>query len=475
MIASLISLGCPKNLVDSEIVLGNLKNAGFEISQEIKDSDLLIINTCAFLKSAIEESYETINNALRNKRNGKKIIVTGCLVERFGSKLTKDFPKIDGFVRIGEFVKPLTNPAFAGLQRDGYQVNIIASGEKADWFLPTSSLPRIISTPKHYAYLKIADGCENRCSYCTLPDIRGPFRSRKIEDILIEAKNLAKIGVKELILVAQDTTEYGKDIYPQPMLDHLLRRLALLKEFVWIRLLYTHPAHFSQRLINTIKKIEKLRYLDIPLQHISDKILSRMNRQINRKGIERLLWELKKIDNLALRTTFIVGFPGESDKEFRELLAFVEDFEFTNLGSFIYSQEPGTPAYDYNRQIPQKIKLERYNALMSLQKKIVEKRLKGLVGKKIQVIIDGKKSEISSLGLGDGEKKTGDQKPVTDASRFGENFNEYQFIGRSVENAPEIDGLVYVKLQGGDLTPGDFLFVNVISYKDYDLFVLAKK
>jgi ribosomal protein S12 methylthiotransferase len=433
MITHVISLGCPKNLIDSEIILGNLVKSGFILTDSIRNADLVIINTCAFIQPAVREAKEKIKKILSYKRKGKinKVIITGCLVQRYKKALEKEFPEVDGFLGI-DYLSMIPKIAQGQIEPKTFV--------RKPFLLCSYREPRLLSTPHHYAYLKIADGCDNRCAYCLLPSIRGRFRSRKLEDIVEEARMLAASGVKELILVAQDTTLYGQDIYHKPMPAKLLRTLSRIKNLIWIRLLYTHPAHFTKELIETIEELPNVaKYVDLPLQHISDRILARMNRKVTRKDIEKLLDRLRKIDGLVIRTSFIVGFPSESEKEFSELLDFIRVTKFDHLGCFIYSREKGTAAYRLRNQITEKVKLERFNEIMSAQKSISQKRLKGFVGKRVRVLLD------------------------TLSSKKG-----YDYVGRTEGDAPEIDGLVYVKSK--NQVPGNFITVKVIGTSNYDLF-----
>ncbi len=304
----------------------------------------------------------------------------------------------------------------------------------------SSSEPRLLSTPSHYAYLKIADGCDNRCAYCLLPLIRGRFRSRRIADIVREAEMLVQSGVKELVLVAQDTTLYGQDLYHKPTLAQLLRQLNRLQSILWIRILYTHPAHFTDELIEMIAQLPKVaKYVDLPLQHISDRLLALMNRKVTRRDVEQLLDKLRRIDNITIRTSLMVGFPSETDRDFSELLDFVRQQEFDHLGCFIYCREKSSPAYRFPNQIPEKVKLERFNETMKLQRIISRKKLKRVIAQKVKVLVDAQ------------SPKKG-----------------YNYVGRTEGNAPEIDGLVYIKDK--NLKPGDYITVRVIKSSDYDLF-----
>jgi ribosomal protein S12 methylthiotransferase len=431
MKVSLISLGCPKNLVDSEIILGNLAKANLSIASDWQNSDIVIINTCAFLKSAVAEAGKYINKALSYKKNGKikKIIIAGCLPQRFKTDLLDKFPDIDGLVGIDN----LTDVSKLCIRKIP-QIKVTETPKH----LYNSTAPRLLTT-NHYAYLKITDGCDNFCSYCLIPSIRGRFRSRKIDDIIKEAKQLARYGIKELILVAQDTTLYGKDIYHQQSLVRLLKNLVKIKEIEWIRILYSHPAHWTDELIEVYKENPKIcRYVDLPLQHISNNILKIMNRPYSRKAAEKLLAKLRKIPDLAIRTSFIVGFPGETDKDFNELLDFIKEKKFAHLGCFKYSREQGTVAYNLPNQIPEKIKRERYNKIMETQQQISLKRMQGFIGKKVRVIIDGKSKD-----------------------------RRYKYIGRSQYDAPEIDGIMYVKAP--DAKPGDFVNVKITNAQPYAL------
>ncbi len=427
---SLISLGCPKNLVDSEVILGKLIEKGFLISEEPKGSDILIINTCGFIKPAVEESYKEIKRAIRWKREEeiKKIFVVGCLVQRLGKFLKREFPEIDGFFGI-DFARDVN------LQIKGIKF------EKEPRWLPCSKDPRLLSTFP-YAYLKIADGCDNFCSYCTLPEIKGRYRSREMEDIWDEAKRLRDSGIKELILIAQDTTLYGKDIYGKLKLPELLNGLSKIEGIEWLRLLYTYPGHYTKELLDIIKDEPKIvKYVDIPLQHISDKLLKRMNRHYRRRDIEELLSRLKEM-GIAVRTTFIVGFPGEEEKDFLELMRFIEDWRFENLGCFEYYREKGTPAYRFKEQIPGRIKTQRRSMLLKRQREISLGIRRGFIGEEMEVLIEGFSVE-----------------------------GGHRYMGRTYLDAPEIDGITYVKAK--DKKIGEFLRVKITETTEYDLYGYA--
>ncbi len=437
MKVSLISLGCPKNLVDSEIILGSLAKANFTLTSDWKNSDVVIINTCAFLKSAVAEAEKYINKALSYKKNGKikKIIIAGCLPQRFKTDLLEKFPDIDGVVGIDNLID-ISKLCVSKVP----QIKVTETPKH----IYNNLAPRLLTT-NHYAYLKIADGCDNFCSYCLIPSIRGRFRSRKIDDIIKEAKQLARNSVKELVLIAQDTTLYGEDIYHKSSLARLLKNLVKIKNIEWIRILYTHPAHWTDELIGVFQENPKIcRYVDLPLQQISNNMLKMMNRPYDRKAVEKLLTNLRKIPDLAIRTSFIVGFPGETNIDFAELLDFIKKQKFAHLGCFKYSREPGTVAYNLPNQIPEKIKKERYNAIMKAQQKISLKRMKRFVGKRAKVIVDNKS-----------------------------NNKQYDYIGRTEFDAPEIDGVVYIKSE--TVKVGDFVDANITSAQPYALIYNTKK
>ena len=434
------SLGCPKNFVDTEVICGRLREKGYQISEKIDNSDIVIINTCSFIKDAVEESIEEILNLVKLKEEGKikHIIVTGCLPQRYkDDNLNKQFPEVDAFLGVGDLLEidDVIENILQGEQ-------IIKVSSKSD-FLYNHTTPRTILTPKHYAYIKISEGCQNNCAYCLIPKIRGNHRSRKMEDIIEEVKILSeKQNLSEIILIGQDTTIYGIDLYGEYKLAELLKKLSLLKlnNLKWIRLLYTHPNHYNDELIEVIANYPKIcSYLDLPLQHVSDKILKRMNRPVKKSYIILLINKLRdRIPNLTLRTTFIVGFPGETDKDFEELLNFVKEFRFERLGGFVFSREEGTPAYDFPQQIPMRIKKERLKELMLIQQSISEEINNSYIGKEIEVLID--------------EIKSGKPKIA---------------IGRTKGDAPEIDGKVVIRTNQAQV--GKFLKVKVTEAFEYDL------
>ena len=434
------SLGCPKNLVDTEIICGILQEKGYTISGQINNSDLVIINTCSFIQDAVKESIEEILSLIKLKKEGKikYIIVIGCLPQRYkDNNLSQELPEVDAFLGVGNLLD-IDNVIEKVLQ--GEQIYQVV---RQPDFLYHHTTPRTVFTPQHYAYLKISEGCQNNCSYCLIPKIRGNYRSRKMEDIITEVKMLSeKQKLSEIILVGQDTTLYGIDLYKEYKLAELLKRLSLLKlkNLKWIRLLYTHPAHYNDELIEVIANYPRIcPYLDLPLQHISDKILKRMNRPTSKKNIISLINKLRdKIPNLTLRTTFMVGFPGETDQDFEELLNFVKEVRFEKLGAFIFSKEEGTPAFNFSQQIPIRIKKERLEKLMITQQKISKEINSSYRGKEVEVLVD----EISS-----GKSKLA--------------------IGRTEANAPEIDGKVIIKTD--KVRAGEFIKVNIIETSEYDL------
>jgi ribosomal protein S12 methylthiotransferase len=434
------SLGCPKNFVDTEIICGKLREKGYQISEKMDNSDIVIINTCSFIRDAVEESIEEILNLVKLKKEGKikHIIVTGCLPQRYkDDNLNQELPEVDAFLGVGDLLEidEIVKRVLQGEQI--YKVSLKPN------FLYNYTTPRTILTPQHYAYIKISEGCQNNCSYCLIPQLRGNYRSRKMEDIIEEVKMLSeKQNLSEIILIGQDTTLYGIDLYGEYKLAELLKKLSLLElnNIKWIRLLYTHPVHYSDELIEVVANYPKIcSYLDLPLQHISDKILKRMNRPVKKSYVISLINKLRdRIPNLTLRTTFIVGFPGETDKDFEELLSFVKEFRFERLGAFIFSREEGTPAYSFPQQISMKIKKERLKELMLIQQSISEEINNSYMGKEIEVLIDEIKSGKAKIA-----------------------------IGRTKGDAPEIDGKVVVKTD--KVQVGKFVKVKVTESSEYDL------
>lgn len=428
----MISLGCPKNQVDGEALLAKLKKAGYEIVNNIEDSDVMIVNTCGFIEQAKKEAIDTILEVAEYKNAGliSAIVVTGCLAERYQDEIIKEMPEVDAVLGIGA------------------NSDIVKTCDKALCGIVTTSFPnkcylsindeRIISTPSHWAYLKIAEGCDNRCSYCAIPGIRGGFRSRTIESCVDEAKALAESGVKELILIAQDTTKYGHDLYGKYSLDILLKELVKIDGIEWIRLFYCYPQRITDSLINVIANEEKVcNYIDIPLQHSDKTVLKNMNRVGDGEDYRALISKMRKaIPDLALRTTFMVGFPGETDEQFENLCKFTEDVKFDKMGCFTFSPEEDTPAYDMQNQIDDDVKVRRQEVLMNKQYSITEELNKQRIGRIYKVIID----------TFDGEK----------------------YVGRSYMDSPEIDsGIIFTS--DNNLNIGDFVNVEITDYNGYDL------
>ena len=428
----MISLGCPKNQVDGEIMLSKLTKAGFETVSNIEDSDVMIINTCGFIEPAKAEAIETILEVAEYKNAGliDAIVVTGCLAERYKEEIRKEIPEVDAVIGIGadgDIVK-VCQKALVGLKTEFFP-------DKC--YLPIND-ERIPSTPSHWAYLKIAEGCDNRCSYCAIPSIRGRFRSRPVESIVNEAEYLAQRGVKELILVAQDTTKYGEDLYGKYSLDILLKELVKIDGIVWIRLFYCYPQRITDSLIDVIAKEDKIcNYIDIPLQHADKDVLKSMNRIGSGEDYKALIDKMRaKIDGLSLRTTFMVGFPGETEKQFENLCNFVKDVKFDKMGCFTFSPEEDTPAYDMDNQVDEDIKSRRNEVLMDIQYGITEESNKARIGKTYKTIVDSF----------DGEK----------------------YIGRSYLDSPEIDsGIIFTS--DNKLEIGSFVNVLITDFDGYDL------
>ncbi|MGE5614221.1 MAG: 30S ribosomal protein S12 methylthiotransferase RimO [Bacillota bacterium] len=431
---ALVSLGCPKNLVDSELMLGTLKGEGFEIVSNSGEAQIIVINTCGFIESAKQESINTIIRMAMHKKNKcELLIVTGCLAQKYRQEILDEIPEVDAVIGTGSLgeIVPAIKQAYEGERPslcgrlDGVT---FLNGE------------RIISTGKGYAYLKIAEGCDNCCTYCVIPSLRGRYRSREMGAVLKEAEKLASSGIKELILVAQDTTRYGLDIYGRKSLVELLREISKIEGIEWIRLLYCYPDEIDDRLIAEIAGNDKiLKYLDIPIQHASDNVLKKMGRRGNSAEITELLDKLRSsVPGIVLRTTLLVGFPGETEKDFEILLEFVRKYKFDRLGIFMYSREEGTPSFDMPMQVPEKIKKYRYNMLMKLQRKISAELNAGRIGKVEKVLVEG----------------------VAEDGIF--------YYGRSYAEAPEIDGLVYFT-SSKPLNICQMAKVKILCSEEYDL------
>lgn len=434
---ALVSLGCPKNLVDSERMAGLLRLGGYRLVPEPQGTDFVVINTCGFIGDARAESLEVIREMLQLKRQGhlRGVIVAGCLAERDRESLLRAHPEIDQLV--GVFAREEITTAADRL--------IGGLGGPRTLFRPAPSRPpsdgdRLRITPRHLAFLKIAEGCDRSCSFCTIPGIRGRYASKPIEQVVAEAQELAADGVQELVLVAQDTSLYGRDLYGRPRLAELLSRLEGVDGPAWIRLMYLYPAQITEELIDLLASARKvLPYLDLPLQHVSEEILRRMGRGVSRAETERLLDRLRqRIDSLVLRTTLIAGFPGETDEQFEELLDFVRRRRFERLGVFAYRDEPGTPAAELEGQVPEDVKQSRRDRLLAVQQGIAFAWNRSQVGRRLEVLID---RDIP------GQKDA--------------------YLGRSYADAPEVDGAVYVS--GEDLAPGQIVTCEIVDWRGYDL------
>lgn len=428
----MISLGCPKNQVDGEALLAKLAQAGYKIVNEIENSDVMIVNTCGFIEDAKREAIDAILEVAQYKEAGliSAIVVTGCLAERYQDEVLKEMPEVDAVIGIGansDIVK-VCDKALCGIKTSNFPNKC---------YLPLDG-ERMLSTPPHWAYLKIAEGCDNRCAYCAIPGIRGDFRSRTIESVVDEAKSLVNRGVKEIILVAQDTTKYGQDLYGEYSLDKLLKELVKIDGLEWIRLFYCYPQRITDSLIDVIANEDKVcKYIDIPLQHSDATVLKNMNRVGDGNDYRVLLNKMREaIPGLALRTTFMVGFPGETDEQFENLCEFVKDMKFDKMGCFTFSPEEDTPAFDMENQIDEDVKKRRQEVLMNAQFFITEASNKGRVGNVYKVIVDS--------------------------------FADGKYTGRSYMDSPEIDsGIIFTSNK--ELNIGDFVDVKITDFDGYDL------
>lgn len=430
----MVSLGCPKNQVDAEIMLEKLKNAGYEITPDESEAEAIIINTCGFIEDAKAESIENILEVSHFKTDGKlkALIVTGCLAERYMADIKEEMPEVDvvvGLAGNNEIVKVVEN-ALNGDKTDYY-------GEKEDLIIEGD---RMLTTPKYMAYLKVAEGCDNCCTYCAIPEIRGRFRSRTIESIVLEAEALAKKGVKELVVVAQDTTRYGSDLYGKPQLAKLLKELCKVEGIEWIRTLYTYPDLISDELLNVMASEEKIvNYLDIPIQHCNGEVLKRMNRSGDKESLEALIDKIRaKLPDVTLRTTLITGFPGETEEQFEELCEFVKKAEFDRLGCFAYSEEEGTPAADFPDQVDKQLRADRSEIIMNDQLTVTLRKNEAKFGTVQKVLIEGYDDYIKC------------------------------YFGRSKSDAPEIDGKVFF-MSPKPLVIGEFANVQINDCLEYDL------
>ena len=429
-----ISLGCPKNQVDAELMLAKVQDAGFNIVDVAYEADIVVVNTCGFIEDAKKEAIETILEMAELKKAGdiKKILVTGCLAQRYKDEIFAEMPEVDGVMGIGAN----SNIVEA--------INTLMNNEKFESYPDKKNMPlggeRLLTTPQHWAYLKVADGCSNNCTYCAIPSIRGTFRSRPIDEIIDEAKKLAADGTKEIIVIAQDTTRYGLDLYGELKLPELLRKLNKIDGIEWIRILYCYPDRISDELIETMAECEKvLHYIDLPLQHADEKVLKSMNRTGDRQSLTDLIDKIRdKMPDVVLRTTFITGFPGEDESAFNSLAEFADDIQFDRLGCFAYSAEEGTPAAGFDNQIDEEIKKHRAEVIMEQQFDIMQYKQKQLIGQTLKCIVEGYDGYTDS------------------------------YFGRTWMDAPEIDSVVYFTGKG-NYTEGDIVDVEIFDVNDYDL------
>lgn len=430
-----ISLGCDKNLVDSEVMLGLLDKKGYLIVDSEEDADIIVVNTCCFIHDAKEESIQTILEMAEYKKEGKlkALIVTGCLAQRYQQEIIDEIPEVDAVLGTTSYdhIVEAVEEALAG---NGHVVL-----EDVD-ALPDVKEKRLVTTGGHYAYMKIAEGCDKHCTYCIIPKLRGNYRSVPMEKLLAEAKALADQGVKELILVAQETTVYGKDLYGEKSLHKLLRELCKISKIQWIRILYCYPEEIYDELIQTIKEENKVcHYLDLPIQHASDAVLKRMGRKTSKAQLVEIIEKLRKeIPDISLRTTLITGFPGETQEQHEELKNFVDEMEFDRLGVFTYSPEEDTPAATMTEQIPEEVKEDRQAELMELQQEIAFDLAEDMVGREVLVMIEGKVAD------------------------------ENAYVGRTYKDAPNVDGLIFINTDE-ELMSGDFARVRVTGALEYDL------
>ena len=430
-----VSLGCDKNLVDTEMMLGLLIKDGYTFTDDEHEADVVVVNTCCFIGDAKEESVNTILEMAELKKEGrcKALIVTGCMAQRYKQEILDEIPEVDGILGTSTYDE-ISNV-----------LKKVLGGSRESCFhdlnaLPNVEVPRVVTTGGYYAFLKIAEGCDKRCTYCIIPDLRGSYRSVPMERLIEEAKQLASQGVKELILVAQETTLYGIDLYKKKSLPKLLHELCKIPGIQWIRIQYCYPEEITQELIETIREEEKVcNYLDIPIQHASDRILKRMGRRTNQKQLREMIASLRsQIPDIALRTTLISGFPGETEEDQEEVMRFVDEMEFERLGVFAYSQEEDTPAAEFPDQVPQELKEERRDEIMELQQEISYEKSQSMIGKVLEVMIEGKVAD------------------------------ENAYVGRTYMDAPGVDGLIFINTDL-DLMSGDFVRAKVTGALEYDL------
>jgi ribosomal protein S12 methylthiotransferase len=438
-----ISLGCPKNLVDSEVMMGQLKASGFEITADASEADTVVVNTCGFIDAAKKESVEAILEAAKLKSHGlaTRLVVAGCLVERYRDDLKVSLPEVDAFIGTSQINDIL---AVCDPKINTRALPVIPLGNQSATYLYDESTPRVLATPSHYAFIKIAEGCDRPCAFCFIPQMRGHFRSRRFGSIVAEAHQLAEEGVKELILVAQDSSRYGEDLGRDDALAALLRELSHTGGIEWVRVMYTYPTHISDSFLDVLAEEPKaVKYLDMPLQHASQNVLKLMKRGGNRHSLERLIKRIRdRVPGIAVRTTFITGFPGETDADFEELLSFVRNVEFDRVGVFTYSDEEGTPAYELPDKVEAKIAKQRRSRLMKEQARISRKRNRAKIGTRVRVMFEGESNESDLL-----------------------------WQGRMETQAPDIDGCVLINdaPEGFVPSPGELVNVLITEAQEYDL------
>jgi ribosomal protein S12 methylthiotransferase len=438
-----ISLGCPKNLVDSEVMMGRLKQEGYELTSDAAEADTLVVNTCGFIDAAKKESVEAILEAARLKAEGKcqRLVVAGCLVERYRDELRAEMPEVDAFIGTSQ-INDITTVADARVNTRSLPV--LPLGNQTATYLYDESTPRVLATPAHFAYVKIAEGCDRPCAFCFIPQMRGHFRSRRFGSVVAEAKRLAEQGVKEIVLVAQDSSRYGEDLGEQDALAHLMRELCRLEGVEWVRVMYTYPTHISDAFLDVLASEPKaVKYLDMPLQHASRNVLKLMKRGGSRESLERLIERVRaRVPGIAVRTTFITGFPGETAEDFAELLTFVKSVEFDRVGVFTYSDEEGTPAFDLPGKVDAKVARERRARLMRAQSRISLRKNRARVGEVVRVLFEGASEETDLL-----------------------------WQGRTETQAPDIDGCVLINdaPEGFAPEPGQFVNVEITEAQQYDL------
>ena len=495
-----VSLGCSKNLVDTEMMIGVFEKENFKIVSDPKDADIIVVNTCGFIGKAKEEAINTLLEMAEYKKNKcKYLVATGCLVERYKEELKKEMPEVDLFIKFSEystFWQQIVEGLHLDLSKNATEnkskkiYDIQKNNEKNDDAKIDNTKSdnatvdnkkdynkldfnnREISTGNNYAYLRIADGCDNFCTFCAIPYIRGRFKSRTEEDIIKEAEMLANRGIREIIVIAQDTTKYGVDIYGKPMLADLLHKLSKIDGIEWIRFLYSYPETITDELIQEVKTNDKIcNYFDIPIQHISDNILKKMNRKTTKKSIINLIEKLRKeIPNVIIRSTLMVGFPGETDEDFKELCDFVKWAKFDKLGCFSYSKEEGTAAAKMQEQVKTNIKKSRYNEIMSIQQKVSNENLKNKIGKAYKILIEDAFVAENKVK----ENKNNNNSSNNDKNNNSNNNSNGQlvFVGRTYMDVPEIDGNVYVTADEKDLNKvviNNFVNCKITGVKGYDL------